>query len=168
MKSKIDFDKIKAYLETCNDQTKVYLGCDSERVLSHGKFYADYTLALVIHINGKNGCKVFSDTVRELDYDDRKKPYTRLMNEVYKVAELYKQTLEAIGDRDIEVHLDINSSDKHFSNNVVSQAIGYIKGVCNVDPVIKPLAWAASCAADRAKSIAWHFPNARVYSVTWA
>ena len=153
MKSKIDFDKIKEYLEKCDDNTKIYVGCDSERVLNHGKFYADYTLALVIHVNGNNGCKIFSETVREPDYDVRNKPYTRLMNEVYKVAELYKQTLDAMGDRSIEVHLDINSSDRHFSNNVVSQAIGYIKGVCNVDPVIKPLAWAATCAADRAKSI---------------
>ena len=151
---KIDFEIIQKYLEDCDDNTKVYLGCDSERVLSHGKFYADYTLALVIHVNGNNGCKIFSETIREPDYDIRNKPYTRLMNEVYKVAELYKQTLEVLGDRKIEVHLDINSSDKHFSNNVVSQAIGYIRGVCNVDPVIKPLAWAASCAADRAKSIA--------------
>ena len=151
---KIDFEIIQKFLEDCDDNTKVYLGCDSERVLSHGKFYADYTLALVIHVNGNNGCKIFSETIREPDYDIRNKPYTRLMNEVYKVAELYKQTLEVLGDRKIEVHLDINSSDKHFSNNVVSQAIGYIRGVCNVDPVIKPLAWAASCAADRAKSIA--------------
>lgn len=153
-RSKIDFDAIRTFLLSCDDNTKIYLGCDSERVLSHGKFYADYTLALVIHVNGNNGCKIFSNTIREPDYDVRNKPYTRLMNEVYKVAELYKETLEAIGNRGIEVHLDINSSDKHFSNNVVSQAIGYIKGVCNVDPVIKPMAWAASCAADRAKSIA--------------
>lgn len=153
-RSKIDFDAIRTFLLGCDDNTKIYLGCDSERVLSQGKFYADYTLALVIHVNGNNGCKIFSNTIREPDYDVRNKPYTRLMNEVYKVAELYKETLEAIGDRGIEVHLDINSSDKHFSNNVVSQAIGYIKGVCNVDPVIKPMAWAASCAADRAKSIA--------------
>jgi hypothetical protein len=109
---------------------------------------------VVVHVNGNNGCKIFSETVRELDYDNQKKPYTRLMNEVYKVADLYHKTLLAIGDLNIEVHLDINSSDKHFSNNVVSQAIGYIKGVCNVDPVIKPMAWAATCAADRAKSIA--------------
>ena len=76
------------------------------------------------------------------------------MNEVYKVADLYKKTLLTIGDLNIEVHLDINSSDQHFSNNVVSQAIGYIRGVCNVEPMIKPMAWAATCAADRAKSIA--------------
>jgi predicted RNase H-related nuclease YkuK (DUF458 family) len=154
MKSEINFVDILAYLEKCDSRTKIYVGCDSERILSQGKFYADYTSVVVVHVNGNNGCKIFSETVREPDYDNQKKPYTRLMNEVYKVADLYKKTLLTIGDLNIEVHLDINSSDKHFSNNVVSQAIGYIKGVCNVDPVIKPMAWAATCAADRAKSIA--------------
>lgn len=154
MKSEINFVDILAYLEKCDSRTKIYVGCDSERILSQGKFYADYTSVVVVHVNGNNGCKIFSETVRELDYDNQKKPYTRLMKEVYKVADLYQKTLLAIGDLNIEVHLDINSSDKHFSNNVVSQAIGYIKGVCNVDPVIKPMAWAATCAADRARSIA--------------
>ena len=154
MKSEINFVDILAYLEKCDSRTKIYVGCDSERILSQGRFYADYTSVLVVHVNGNNGCKIFSETVRELDYDNQKKPYTRLMNEVYKVADLYKKTLLAIGDLNIEVHLDINSSDQHFSNNVVSQAIGYIRGVCNVEPMIKPMAWAATCAADRAKSIA--------------
>jgi uncharacterized protein len=149
----IDFDQVQQYLEHCSDDTKIYLGCDSERFTLNGKAYADYTLALVVHINGNNGCKIFSSTVRELDHDQRSKPYTRLMKEVYKVADLYQLTLDTVGDREIEIHLDINSSDKYFSNSLVSQAIGYIRGVCNVDPVIKPLAWAASCAADRAKSI---------------
>jgi hypothetical protein len=154
MKSEINFVDILAYLEKCDSRTKIYVGCDSERILSQGKFYADYTSVVVVHVNGNNGCKIFSETVRELDYDDQKKPYTRLMKEVYKVADLYQKTLLAIGDLNIEVHLDINSSDQHFSNNVVSQAIGYIKGVCNVEPMIKPMAWAATCAADRARSIA--------------
>jgi len=154
MKSEINFVDILAYLEKCDSRTKIYVGCDSERILSQGKFYADYTSVVVVHVNGNNGCKIFSETVRELDYDNQKKPYTRLMNEVYKVADLYKKTLLTIGDLNIEVHLDINSSDQHFSNNVVSQAIGYIRGVCNVEPMIKPMAWAATCAADRAKSIA--------------
>ncbi len=154
MKSEINFVDILAYLEKCNSRTKIYVGCDSDRILSQGKFYADYTSVVVVHVNGNNGCKIFSETVRELDHDNQKKPYTRLMNEVYKVADLYHKTLLAIGDLNIEVHLDINSSDQHFSNNVVSQAIGYIRGVCNVEPMIKPMAWAATCAADRAKSIA--------------
>ena len=154
MKSEINFVDILAYLEKCDSRTKIYVGCDSERILSQGRFYADYTSVVVVHVNGNNGCKIFSETVRELDYDNQKKPYTRLMNEVYKVADLYKKTLLTIGDLNIEVHLDINSSDQHFSNNVVSQAIGYIRGVCNVEPMIKPMAWAATCAADRAKSIA--------------
>jgi predicted RNase H-related nuclease YkuK (DUF458 family) len=35
----------------------------------------------------------------------------------------------------------------------VQQAIGYIKGTCNVDAQVKPNAFAASYAADRLKFI---------------
>jgi hypothetical protein len=36
---------------------------------------------------------------------------------------------------------------------VLSQAIGYIKGTCNVIPLVKPQAFAASYCADRLKEI---------------
>jgi predicted RNase H-related nuclease YkuK (DUF458 family) len=36
---------------------------------------------------------------------------------------------------------------------VISQAVGYIKGVCNVIPFVKPDAFAASYAADRFKGL---------------
>jgi len=48
-----------------------------------------------------------------------------------------------------EVHLDINPDQMHKSSVVVNQAIGYIKGTCNVIPMVKPRAFAASYAADR-------------------
>jgi predicted RNase H-related nuclease YkuK (DUF458 family) len=153
MKSEINFVDILAYLEKCDSRTKIYGGCDSERILSQGKFYADYTSVVVVHVNGNNGCKIFSETVRELDYDNQKKPYTRLMKEVYKVADLYQKTLLTIGDLNIEVHLDINPDEMHGSSCVISQAIGYIKGTCNVIPFVKPQAFAASYAADRLKGL---------------
>ena len=74
------------------------------------------------------------------------------MNEVYKIADLYLQ-LSGIVDRDIEVHLDINTKEDAGSNCVVQQAVGYIRGVCNVIPMTKPRAFAATCAADRAKEL---------------
>ena len=55
--------------------------------------------------------------------------------------------------RDVEVHLDINPNEMHNSSMVVQQAIGYIKGVCNVIPMVKPQAFAASYAADRFKYV---------------
>jgi predicted RNase H-related nuclease YkuK (DUF458 family) len=71
------------------------------------------------------------------------------MNEVYKVSELYHRLADVLADRLVEVHLDINSQDEHASSNVVAQAIGYIRGTCNMVPKIKPQAFAATNAADR-------------------
>jgi predicted RNase H-related nuclease YkuK (DUF458 family) len=105
-------------------------------------------------MNSKNGCKIFGQITRERDYDQaRNKPRMRLMNEVYKVAEMYLN-LAAIIDVDIEVHLDINPNEEYNSNIVINEAIGYIKGMCNVVPLVKPNAFAASYAADRLKSLA--------------
>ena len=74
------------------------------------------------------------------------------MNEVYKVADLYLKLYEVI-PHDIQIHLDINPSEMHGSSCVVNEAIGYIRGTCNVIPLIKPKAFAASYAADRFKSL---------------
>ncbi len=151
---KIDLDEVKAFIESCGPDTKIYLGCDSEKVKMNGQWYADYIIAIVVHIDGKHGCKIFGQIERERDYDQqRNKPRMRLMTEVYKVAEMYL-ALSAIIANDIEVHLDINPDMMHNSSIVVNEAIGYIKGMCNVVPLVKPNAFAASYAADRLKSFA--------------
>jgi len=76
------------------------------------------------------------------------------MNEVYKVSEMYLKLADVLEGRDVEVHLDINPSEMHGSNCVINEAIGYIRGTCNVIPMVKPKAFAASYAADRYKSLA--------------
>jgi len=81
------------------------------------------------------------------------KPSMRLMTEVYKVSELYLKLAEVLEGRQVEVHLDINPNEMHGSSCVISQAIGYIKGTCNVVPFVKPAAFAASYAADRFKGL---------------
>jgi predicted RNase H-related nuclease YkuK (DUF458 family) len=151
---KIDIAQVKEFIEAQSTTTKIYLGADSERMKRNGKWYADYTLAIVVHIDGCHGCKIFGEVQTELDYDYKaSKPSMRLMNEVYKVAELYQKLVDAIGERDVEIHLDINPDLKHNSSIVIQQAVGYIKGVCNVVPMVKPNAFAASYAADRLKEV---------------
>ena len=119
-----------------------------------GVWYADYALAVVVHIDGRHGCKIFGFLNRELDYDHKKsKPAMRLMTEVYKVSELFQSLADVLEDRHVEVHLDLNKSDEHGSSCVVQQAIGYIKGTCNMTPMVKPDAPAASFCADRLKRI---------------
>lgn len=146
---KFDFEKIKDFLDKQSTESKLYIGCDSLAYKRHGKWYADYYKVLVVHIDGCRGCKVFGEIETEMDYNvNKKKPTYRLMNECYKVASLYGSLAE-ITDRPIEVHLDLNPSKKHVSNHVVDQALGYIRGTCNVIPLIKPDSWAATHAADR-------------------
>ena len=76
----------------------------------------------------------------------------RLMTEVMKIAELYLKLDDILEDRYVEIHLDINSNEMYGSSCVINEAIGYIKGMCNVVPMVKPKAFAASYAADRYKS----------------
>jgi predicted RNase H-related nuclease YkuK (DUF458 family) len=151
---KINLEEVKSFIEAQGPDTKIYLGCDSERMRIDGQWHADYVLAVVVHINGNNGCKLFGEVQRERDYDHKvHRPAMRLMSEVYKVSELYLKLADVLEGRQVEVHLDINPDDQYGSSCVISQAIGYIKGTCNVVPFVKPDAFAASYAADRFKSL---------------
>lgn len=151
---KLNIQEVKDFIQAQSPDTKIYLGADSERFRMDGKWYADYTLAVVVHIDGRHGCKIFGEVQRELDYDHKKnKPALRLMNEVYKVADLFHELIDVLEDRHVEVHLDINPDEHYGSSCVVQQAIGYIKGTCDVVPMVKPKAFAASYAADRLKHI---------------
>ena len=151
---KFNIPEIMEFIGQQGSTTRIYIGCDSERYRRHDVWYADYTLAIVVHINSKNGCKIFGEVQTERDYDQRSdRPSLRLMTEVYKVSELYLKLQEVLKDREVEIHLDINPDEQYGSSCVAQQAIGYIRGVCNVVPIVKPNAFAASGAADRLKEL---------------
>jgi len=151
---KLNLEEVKAFIDAQTPETKIYLGVDSERFNMNGIWYADYITAIVVHINGNNGCKIFGEVQRERDYDQKKsKPRYRLMNEVYKVSELYLKLADVLDGREVEVHLDINPNEMHGSSCVINEAVGYIRGTCNVIPLVKPNAFAASYAADRYKGL---------------
>lgn len=150
----MDIDAIKDFIRAQSPETKIYIGGDSERFKMDGVWYADYINVVVVHYNGKNGGKVFGGIVRERDYDQKKnKPAMRLMNEVIKTANLYLELEDALEDRYVEIHLDINPNKQYGSSCVVNEAIGYIQGTCNVIPMVKPRAWSSSYCADRYKDI---------------
>ena len=150
----INLQEIKDFIDSQQPGTKVYIGGDSERFKIDGVYYADYMTVVIVHIGGRHGCKIFGEIVRERDFDQkRNKPRYRLMNEVYKVSEMYLRLSELLKDIDVEIHLDINPDDKHGSSCVINEAIGYIKGTCSITPKVKPKSWAASHAADRYKEL---------------
>ena len=151
---KIDVNEVRQFVDTCGSGTRIYIGADSERYRYKSVWFAEYTVAIVIHVNGNNGCKIFGEITRDRDYDSRlARPAMRLMNEVYRVSEMFQRVAPVLGDFPVEVHLDVNPNEMYGSSCVVQQAIGYIRGTCNVIPMVKPDAFAASCCADRLKSI---------------
>lgn len=155
MKKKLDLDEVREFIRNSSDASSVYIGADSERYRGKDdQWYADYTVAIVVHMDSSRGCKIFGQVDSERDFDNRHdRPAMRLMNEVYRASQMYLDLAEAIGDRHVEVHLDINPDLMHGSSCVVQQAIGYVRGVCNVIPMVKPNAFAASYAADRLKEV---------------
>ena len=99
---KINVQEVKEFIESQGPNTKIYLGADSERIRIGNEWFADYTLAVVVHMDGRHGCKIFGEVHRERDYDQkRSKPAMRLMNEVYKVANLFHELFEVLEDRQI-------------------------------------------------------------------
>jgi predicted RNase H-related nuclease YkuK (DUF458 family) len=152
--AKIDVEAVAKYVQSLGPGTRIYLGADSERYKINRVWWAEYTTVAVIHRNGNNGCKIFGEMDRERDFDQRSnRPSLRLMNEVYRVSQLFQRLAPVISSWPIEVHLDINPNEIHGSSCVVQQAIGYIRGTCNVIPMVKPDAFAASYAADRLKNL---------------
>jgi predicted RNase H-related nuclease YkuK (DUF458 family) len=150
MMKRIDIDEVASYIAETSESTRIYIGSDSSRFRSDGVWYAEYATVVVVHRDGKHGCRIFGDLSTERDYDQRRdKPRLRLMNEVIRTANVFLQLEEAIGDRHVEIHLDINPDERYGSSCVVQEAIGYIRGMCNVVPMVKPRAFAASIAADR-------------------
>lgn len=151
---KFDLEEVRNFIHNQSEETKIYIGCDSERYRLGEHWYADYIVAIVVHFDGKHGCKIFGQVTKERDFDQKKnRPRYRMMMEAYKASEMYLQLADVLEDRFVEVHLDINPSEMYGSNCAMTEAIGYIRGTCNVIPMIKPNAWAASYAADRYKSL---------------
>ena len=146
-----DLEEVKDFIRKQSPSTKIYLGCDSSRYRDGNSWYAEYTTVIVVHIDGHRGCKIFAEITNEKDYDQKKnRPQIRLMNEVYKVSQMYQQLVDVFFDREVQIHLDINPDEKYGSNIVINQAIGYVRGTCDgITPQVKPDALAASYAADR-------------------
>ena len=142
-------DKIVSEFLKAPKNSRLYLGSDSVRFEKEGVAFARISTVAVIHLAGKNGCKVIGYNEVERVYDKKLgRPAHRMMLEVYEVSKLYNELIEDLPNANIEVHLDISKDPKHGSSCVAKQAEGYILGVCQVRPVMKPNAWCASTCAD--------------------
>lgn len=149
-------DSVIKELKNAPPNSRLYLGADSVRFVkkSDKTTWAEITVVAVIHLSGRHGCKVIGFNETEQIFDSNLgRPQYRMMQEVYKLSELYltladRMIEEGLEHIPIEMHLDIATDDKFGSSCAAKQAAGYIMGVCGVSPIMKPIAWAASTAAD--------------------
>lgn len=158
-------NEIVSLLASLDTDTKVYLGCDSVRIRKDGQDYGKYATVCIVHINGKNGCRIFSRKDVEPVYDVKKnRPKMRMMSEVMRVCALYKQLMPHIEqfaeleetangqvevrEFDVEIHLDISEDPQQGSNCAAREAAGYVLGMTGVEPKLKPHGFASSFGAD--------------------
>lgn len=153
---RLDLEYVKDFIAKQSPETRIYLGSDSERFRINDVWHADYAVCVVIHYDGCHGCKVFGEVTTERDFDQKKnRPSMRLMTEVHKVSELFDKLRDVLEPRldNVEIHLDISREKTNGSNCVMQEAIGYVRGTCNVIPMLKPDSPAASFCADRLKKL---------------
>lgn len=150
-----DVEVARQKIEDSTQESKIYFGVDSERIKIDGVWFVDYLVCVILHEDGCRGASVIYGSVeRERDFDKNLgKPRNRLFTEVLKIADVFMQLQESLGDREVELHLDLNPNELFGSSCVISEAIGYIRGVCSIEPKVKPHSFAASIAADRLKTM---------------
>lgn len=147
--TKKEIETIKDFIES-NPTAKIFLGVDSQRMK---KKRVKFATVVIIHYqeNGTGkGAKIFTDVMYEDVRDNNLgRPFNRMMKEVSLVTELYHQLEDVLIDKEFAIHLDVNPVEGTGSNVAYGAAKGMIWGMVGIEPVCKPDAWAASCAADR-------------------
>ena len=146
---RLDYEALREFISESSLASSVYIGGDSKTFKRDGERYCAYCVSVIVHKDSKHGGKAFHQILIENDYGDVASPRARLMNEVYKVVEVATNIVDAIGDRKFEIHLDVNPDKKFKSNTAMNEACGLIKGCFNIEPKIKPEAWAASTISDK-------------------
>lgn len=147
-----NFEDAREAIASSTPESSVYIGCDSQRHRNKdGSYYAIYSAVIVLHMDSSRGGRIFYEKRKERDFGKKTESLRlRLLKETQYAIEALESIIDVIGDRHLEIHLDINSKEQYASNTAVSEALGYVKGVTGYDALIKPQAWAATHAADHA------------------
>ena len=131
-------EEAKQAILDSSQESSVYIGCDSIRFRKNKQWYAKYSTVVIVHMDSKKGCRLFHESVDMPDYGNLKQ---RLLTEVQHAVTTATEIIEVLGDRHMEIHLDINPNPKHKSSIAVKEALGWVKGSLGIDAKIKPSAF---------------------------
>jgi uncharacterized protein len=140
-------EEAKQAIINSSKETAIYIGADSIRYKKNSKFFARYCIVIILHIDQNHGGKIYHHIDIQPDYGSIKQ---RLLTEVHLAVTTAYEILDIIGNRKLEIHLDLNPNPSYKSSVAVKEALGYVKGCLGLDAEVKPSAWAASSAADHA------------------
>lgn len=138
-------EEAKEAILASSQSSSIYIGADSIRYKKNGKWFAKYSTVIVLHVDSKHGCKLFHNSIDLPDYGNLKQ---RLLTEVGYAIEAATEIIDIIGDRHLEVHIDVNPNPKEKSSVAIKEALGYVKGSLGIDAIPKPNGWAATHCAD--------------------
>jgi len=98
------YEEAKQAILSSSPQSSVYIGCDSIRFRKNKQWYAKYSTVIIVHMDSKKGCRLFHESVDMPDYGNLKQ---RLLMEVQLAVAAATEVIEVLGDRHMEVHLDM-------------------------------------------------------------
>lgn len=143
---KFDFDVIKEEIRKSPIDSSIYIGADSKVYSSKGVQMVAYVTVIILHFGTSKGAKIFKSYRTDRHYGEIR---LRLMSEVGDAIAAALEVVDVIGDRNFEIHLDINRGVIHKSSVLVKEATGYVLGSLGIEPKLKPDSFAASSVADR-------------------
>jgi uncharacterized protein len=141
-----NFEEIKQAIKESPSDSSIYIGADSKVYTAKGVSMVAYVTVIILHFGSSKGAKIFKSYRNDRHYGELR---LRLMTEVYDAIEAGMQIVDVVGDRNLEIHLDINRGKIHKSSVLVKEATGYVMGTLGIEPKLKPDSFAASSVADR-------------------
>ena len=139
------YDEAREAILKSSETSSVYVGADSIRFKRNGQWFAKYSMVIILHIDSKHGARLFHKNIEMRDFGNLRQ---RLITEAGFAIEAAIEILDVIGQRKLEIHLDLNPNPRYKSNIAVKEALGYVKGSTGIDAKVKPDSFAASHAAD--------------------
>ena len=139
------YDEAREAILKSSEASSVYVGADSIRFKRKNQWFAKYSMVIILHIDSKHGARLFHKNIEMRDFGNLRQ---RLITEAGFAIEAAIEILDVIGQRKLEIHLDLNPNPRYKSNIAVKEALGYVKGSTGIDAKVKPDSFAASHAAD--------------------
>ena len=132
--------EIEKYLA---DGGRIFIGTDSQLKSESCIFVT----AICLHSNASTKYSTYFFKKTSEKNPTNKILRDRIMREVKRSIDISMFLLEKYPDADIEVHVDIGTSNKSPTRKFVDSVTGWLRGT-GVDCKVKPNSWASSAVAD--------------------